>query len=413
MLLDLIADSGWSDSGYPSLPSFLRDLLRVTPVVAKQLAAQADAVCGSTTLTGESMPPKLPEVRAALADGTLDERHVATVIATMERIPEWVDPSERDQVEKTLVEACGIYDSSVVRRLGSRIVDVLDQDGPEPRDAGSDPVNELALRVTRSGRVVGKFDLNAEAGAALQAAISPLTKPVADDTRTLGERQGDALAELIDTALNSGNLPAEGGEKPHLTVTMSLEALRTGGRLDTGVGNGTSFRRGVGTGDGKGTGDGNGTGLNACFGVGNGIDKRTGAATKLTAADARRLACDSTVIPVVLGTDSEPLDVGRATRTIPTAIRRALILRDGGCAHPGCDRPPRTCHAHHIHHWADGGPTALPNLVLLCGKHHRLIHDTEWTIHTTGGRPTFLPPGWLDPRRQPRTNTFPALSRSA
>ena len=378
-------------------------------------------MCPSVTLTGEPLPPKLPQVRAALADGTLDDHHVTTVIATLDKVPEWVEPAERDQVEKTLVEACRVHDSSVVRRIGSHIIDVLDQDGPEPCESGSDPANDLAFRITRAGRVVGRFDLNTEAGAALQAALSPLIKPVADDTRTLSERQGDALAELIDTALTSGELPTEGGERPHLTVTVSLDALRTG----TGASIGADVGVGVGDGAGNGVRDltgadvGHDTGIRVGKGTGIGTVVRnrtvvrngivvgvgTGSTGGLTAGDVRRLACDSTIIPVVLGTDSEPLDIGRATRTIPTAIRRALILRDGGCAHPGCDRPPRTCHAHHIHHWADGGPTALPNLVLLCGKHHRLIHDTEWTIHTTSGRPTFIPPGWLDPHRQPRINT--------
>ena len=224
VLLDLIADSGWQDTGYPSLSSYLRDLLRITLSAAKQLAAQADAVCPSVTLTGEPLPPKLPQVRAALVDGTLDDHHVTTVIATLDKVPEWVEPAERDQVEKILVEACRVHDPSVVRRIGSHIIDVLDQDGPEPCDASSDPVNDLAFRITRAGRVVGRFDLNTETGAALQAALSPLTKPVADDTRTLSERQGDALAELIDTALTSGELPTEGGERPHLTVTVSLDS---------------------------------------------------------------------------------------------------------------------------------------------------------------------------------------------
>ena len=127
----------------------------------------------------------------------------------------------------------------------------------------------------------------------------------------------------------------------------------------------------------------------------------------LSAALARRLACDATLIPIVLGSASEPLDVGRATRLIPPALRRALIARDRGCAFPGCRRPPRWCEAHHIRYWSDGGATALDNLVLLCGHHHDVIHHGQWTVTITNGRPLFTPPVWLDPTRSPRGPTDP------
>jgi hypothetical protein len=91
----------------------------------------------------------------------------------------------------------------------------------------------------------------------------------------------------------------------------------------------------------------------------------------------------------VLGAESQPLDIGRATRTIPNHIRKALIIRDGGCAFPGCGRRPRQCQGHHVTHWADGGPTSVDNLVLLCGHHHRLIHHSRWTVKINDGKPEF------------------------
>jgi hypothetical protein len=116
----------------------------------------------------------------------------------------------------------------------------------------------------------------------------------------------------------------------------------------------------------------------------------------------RRLACDAGIVPMVLGSRSEPLDVGRRQRTAPDAIRRALHQRDRGCAFPGCTRPPRRCHAHHIAHWLDGGDTCLENLCLLCRFHHQLIHHGHWTISMIDGRPWFTPPDWTDPQRRPR-----------
>ncbi|MFC5143082.1 DUF222 domain-containing protein, partial [Actinomycetospora rhizophila] len=124
-------------------------------------------------------------------------------------------------------------------------------------------------------------------------------------------------------------------------------------------------------------------------------------------ATVRRWACDAEIIPMLLGAKSEPLDVGRRQRTAPDAIRRALNHRDGGCAFPGCTRPPRRCQAHHIHEWADLGATALDNMCLLCRHHHQLIHHGHWTITMTDGRPWFTPPWILDPDRQPRPGGRP------
>jgi hypothetical protein len=83
----------------------------------------------------------------------------------------------------------------------------------------------------------------------------------------------------------------------------------------------------------------------------------------------------------MFGTPAVPLSVGRATRTIPASIRTALVLRDQGCRFPGCDRPPAWTDGHHIIHWGDGGPTDLENLVSLCRRHHRRVHEEGWRIH--------------------------------
>src|SRR5439155_204991 len=98
-------------------------------------------------------------------------------------------------------------------------------------------------------------------------------------------------------------------------------------------------------------------------------------------AAADRRARDAAILPAVLGTAGQILDLGRATRLVTPALRRALVLRDRGCRFPGCDRPPEWTDGHHIHPWATGGPTTLPNLILLCRHHHTLVHEGGWTIH--------------------------------
>jgi hypothetical protein len=95
---------------------------------------------------------------------------------------------------------------------------------------------------------------------------------------------------------------------------------------------------------------------------------------------ARRLACDAGIIPLLIGSHSEPLDVGRLSRSAPPALRRALVYRDGGCRFPQCDRPPEWTDAHHVRHWVFNGPTALANMILLCRAHHVMVHEHGWHI---------------------------------
>jgi hypothetical protein len=133
----------------------------------------------------------------------------------------------------------------------------------------------------------------------------------------------------------------------------------------------------------------------------------TDSGTPITAEQARRLACDARIVPAVLGGQGQVLDLGRSRRLITGAVHRALVLRDGGCAFPGCDRPPRWCDAHHIVPWSRGGVTSLDNAVLLCGFHHRLMHRTAWRVRLGhDGFPVFVPPAHLDRQRRPRRNLY-------
>ena len=97
---------------------------------------------------------------------------------------------------------------------------------------------------------------------------------------------------------------------------------------------------------------------------------------------ARRLCCDGTVVGITEGVDGEPLNIGRKTRSIPPAIKRALRSRDRGCRFPGCDRT-RYTDGHHVKHWADGGETKVTNLVTLCGFHHTLVHEGGYGVKAT------------------------------
>ena len=105
----------------------------------------------------------------------------------------------------------------------------------------------------------------------------------------------------------------------------------------------------------------------------------------------KRLLCDGAIVPMTEDPDGNPLDVGRKTRAIPPALRRALLSRDGGCRFPGCSHK-RYVDGHHIAHWSHGGETKLDNLVSLCRIHHRLVHEEGFTVERAGGRITFRTP---------------------
>jgi hypothetical protein len=116
----------------------------------------------------------------------------------------------------------------------------------------------------------------------------------------------------------------------------------------------------------------------------------------VSAETSRRIACDASIVKFTRDEKGEPLPIGRKSRAIPPAIRRALRFRDGGCRFPGCTNT-HFVDGHHIRHWADGGETSLDNLVQLCRHHHRLVHEGGFSCErTTGGKIEFRSPSGRD-----------------
>jgi hypothetical protein len=269
--------------------------------------------------------------------------------------------------EEKLAEQARLYRPGELAVFAADLINALDQDGPEPDD-GPGQVNELHFSV-RTGRIKGRLDgLTREA---LATALGSLGMPQgAGDERSVARRRADALGEICTQAMTAGALPGCGGERPHLSVVIPLEELERRARaaaLDFG--------------------------------------------STLHPADLRTLCCDARVVPIVMNGAGQPLDVGRARRTIPDGLRRAVAARDRGCAAPGCDRPPSWCEVHHVLAWEDGGETALHNCVMLCRFHHRLLHhDSGWIVRIRDGLPEFVPPGWIDPTRKPRRKPAPPIT---
>jgi hypothetical protein len=202
--------------------------------------------------------------------------------------------------------------------------------------------------------------LDREAGAALKSAIDGVSKRRGqDDSRTPKQRRVDALTEIVHHAMDEGKLPQHNGVRPHVTVTTTLEGLK--GELGAAA---SELEPGI----------------------------------AISSKTVQRLACDGT-LSRVLKADSLPIDVGRATRAISPAQRRALKAHYRGCCGPGCDRPINWTTPHHIEFWSRGGPTDLPKLLPLCYYHHRLVHEGGWQVVKVGEEVRFIPPDRVSARR--------------
>ncbi|GAA2847803.1 HNH endonuclease signature motif containing protein [Pseudonocardia halophobica] len=371
---DLQRRGVFAERGYRSPTGALSDLLGWERFEARRRVIAAENVCEQIGLDGTAaLPARLPATATVFASGEAGLRHVEVIARLLDSGPaRRLDPKTWAGAEVQLAANAAISTPSELHTWGTQLLELLDQDGPEPDDTPPAQLNELRLsrfRTRPGGKLAGRYDdaaLFDAIAAAVDAGASPRD---ADDQRSAAERQAEALAEVCAQVLSRGRLSEAGGRRPQLTVTVRLEDLE---------------RRAA----------------NASLEFGG----------QLTPQTLRQLACDAAVIPVVLDGTGVPLDVGRISRTVPDGLRRAVTVRDRGCAFPGCDRPPSWCDIHHVREWQHGGPTALHNLVMLCSVHHRLIHHSHWEVRMVDGLPEFLPPSWIDRSRTPRRRPPPVLT---
>ena len=305
----------------------------------------------------------MPVTRRALEDGDLSMFAARVLVDARD-----ADHEAFRSSEATLVEAARIHSMQDVRRVAAYWRQATER---EAAMGGEEKLRErrrLHASVTFMGMVRVDGDLDPETGETLLTALRAVldaesrTKST-DDGRTPAQRRADALGEVCRQWLDLGDRPTVAGERPHVTVTVGAEALA----------------RGEPAGGDAADGPGSLSELD-----------HTG---PVDPALARRIACDGSIRRVVLAGRSEPLDVGRRTPVVSPALRRAVIVRDRECRFPGCDRPHSWCDAHHVVHWADGGPTALANLILLCRRHHRMVHARSgFSLVLEDGRPVFRRP---------------------
>ena len=304
-------------------------------------AAQVVAVAQAFAVAGRTA------VKDAVLSGELPVRSAAVVVAEADRLA----PLLAEGVEPTVVE--GLIEMAVqhgprgCRMLRPRLLAQYGRDGElqGEQDAAKRFVSLSQPRVDELGLAEYRLTLDPEGRAVLEAALGPLSAPKPldgeRDLRSSDRRRGEALVALVRRAVAAA---AKGPRhtKSQLFVTVDLETLQ-GGLRGAGVTVGGPE-----------------------------------AGTLLAPETVRRLACDATIIPTVLGAAGAIVDLGMDERLFTAAQTKRLWLRDGHCTYPGCDMPSQWTDAHHLIHWVDDGPTDLSNAALLCERHHTIVHTRKY-----------------------------------
>ncbi len=302
------------------------------------------------------------QLRQALLCGRVPVRNAAVCLEEMDRLRHRLTPEAVPTVWDALLTLAEHGGPGAIRRLRPALLARYGLDGELDRD--QDRAATLRALSQPMGGGDGLFDyalrLDPEAKTVLEAALGPLSTPRptdgVPDLRPACARRADALIELIRRAVSAPeSVPTTA--KATLFVTIDWDHLA--GQVRAGTTTGSAD-----------------------------------AATLLAPATVRKLACDAGIIPAILGTDGEVLDLGREWRWFTPAQTRALWLRDGACTIPGCGMPAQWCDAHHLWHFADGGPTNLDHAALLCGYHHTWVHRHRLAGRVHDGHVTWdLTPG--------------------
>ena len=279
-----------------------------------------------------------PKVKAAYHSAELSTEHISALLSALMSLP----PAAWDAVEQPLVEVARFGSPADV---GDMVDDILTELGVTKKsDIQRERRNgSLGFRLTKTmdGYYSASGLIDPATGEILRAALDQHNgKTGPDDVRSPMRRDHDALATVARRSLESSDQPSFAGSPVGVLVTIPYDVLE--GRL-----------------------------REAWLTLPSGM--------RISAGTARRLACDAEILPTVMGTKGEVLDIGRATRQWTSAQRRAAWLEQGGrCAFPKCQR--RCVELHHIEWWSHGGSTSLDNGAWLCAFHHWLVHEGGWTL---------------------------------
>jgi Domain of unknown function (DUF222) len=293
---------------------------------------------------------KLPKTEAAFANGDLGYQHAVV----MARAAEHVGPAAVRKEEASLLQAAQTMDPGQFTGVAKNFEHRVDAAAALGEANRAYERRYLHLSEPQNGMVRLDGILDLEGGATLKTALSALMPPPTnDDPRTPGQRRVDALVDLARRPLDGSKLGSVGGQRPHLLITATAETL-------LGL-------RGAPPAEMAGVGP---------------IPMET----------AQRHACDPSVSWLLGQAELESESASHAHRQIPASTRRALVARDRSCVFNACHRPAIWCDGHHLVWWTRGGKTALANLALVCGRHHRMLHEEGWTLERRDGRFVTIPP---------------------
>ncbi len=298
-------------------------------------------------------------IASRLTSGDLRAEQARVIAEAVDALPAHVEAEIRDRAETAMLALAAQHDARDLKQIGKRILDVVAPEVGECHEAAVLEAEEsraaagveLTLTDDGEGRCRGTFIVPSRIGAMLKRHLLALANPArhteaelrdeSGEWKPLRRRLGEAFIEYIERYPTDAT-PQTAGVNATVVVTMTLAQLlgeHATALLDDG--------------------------------------------SRMSAGQARRLACEAGIIPVVLDSKSQPVDLGRAARLFTKAQRIALGLRDGGCTARGCETTASGCHAHHDDPWSKGGLTDLANGRLLCPRHHRLAHDSRYamTVH--------------------------------
>ncbi|WP_314192168.1 DUF222 domain-containing protein [uncultured Arthrobacter sp.] len=424
-------DPGPGDDGSRNTAEFLQARLRIPAAEARRRLGLADAVLPRAGFGGQQLPPRYEELAAAVSTAQINSRAGTTITLALDRARHLVTPDLTAGMEHALTRTAVESDGDFLTRVTKHWAEAIDQDGTEPSEPALRQIQGAFIRRPKHGLQHLEIFATTEQFETLTTAMNTATNPrtpapgtdrtgtdgtgsdgtggdgageqgglpgwdtpglpeIPLDHRSQGQKRLDGLVGACQTALTTDTLPANGGHRPQILVTINYRDLLA----DLQQRHNAQWAHGA-------------------LGPRPGYTGRTGAGTALFAfsgpvnpATIRKIACDADIIPVVLGSEGRILDIGRASRVFPPHIRKAIMARDQGCAFPDCTIPAPWCEAHHITYWSRGGTTGTANGVLLCAHHHHLIHKEHWTIEVTNEVPWFKPPPELDPHRKPRRNHY-------
>lgn len=374
--------------GYASVSQFLSDITGLAAPAVSRMIRVGEATYRGRSLDGEPKSARHPFVAEALAADAIGVDAADLIANALDRASNGGSLAERRNMEEQLVCLANDHPLAELRVLCERAVDVLDPDGARPRGERQREARSLTMHAQRDGMTLFKLLLPPEDAAIVRTGVMAVARrvdaapPVESAAFFMGHTRN---ANDIDGNDIDGNVASDGctpdgasydlnGRPIGATATLwaqkladaAVEFFRHGAQCtETGPDALPVFRVVVRI------------GLDELLsGVGS---AELDAGGRLDAGQVRRIAASAGLIPVVLGGDSLPLDVGHSKRFFTRAQRIALHERDGNCAWPGCLN--LFSDAHHIRWWeADHGPTDLNNGVMLCSSHHHRIHDSGWKV---------------------------------